>query len=191
MDRSFSTSSVETSAAQNNVDLLFDRAQGVEAWKAPQPPEVLGELLESRYMLPLLLPSDPRFLSAIYGQPSKSTTGSPRSSSSMQKLNGRSRSRSPRSTPCLRWVPASKQIRQVKLDLLDRIDGNMGLYRWSRRSATIVDDDDAMDRSDDASETASSIQENYERDEQSSHVRLTRMARAPSSRSRHGRNGTG
>ena len=191
LDRSFSTSSVETVAAQNNVDSLFDRSQSKAAWKPPRPPEVLGELLESRYMLPLLLPSDPRYLSAAYGPPLKPSLGSPKSSKSMEMTNGRSRSRSPRTSSCLEWVSTSRRMRQVKVDLLDRLDGNLGLERWSRLSAAIAEDDEPVDNSGSASESVLSIQDTYAQDQESSHVRLTRMARAPSSRSKHGRNGTG
>ena len=82
-------------------------------------------------------------------------------------------------------------MRQVKVDLLDRLDGNLGLERWSRLSAAIAEDDEPVDNSGSASESVLSIQDSYAQDQESSHVRLTRMARAPSSRSKHGRNGTG
>ena len=49
---------------QHNVDLLFDRTFDQSSWESAKAPQVLGELLDSRYMLPLYLPSDPRVLSA-------------------------------------------------------------------------------------------------------------------------------
>ncbi|KAL4069680.1 DIL domain-containing protein [Scleroderma yunnanense] len=59
-----SISTTETSANQHNVDLLFDRTFDKFIWEPPRAPQVLGELLDSRHMLPLFLPSDPRRLSA-------------------------------------------------------------------------------------------------------------------------------
>lgn len=55
---------IETSASAHNIDLLFDRTFDKTIWEPPKAPQVLGELLDSRHMLPLFLPSDPRRLSA-------------------------------------------------------------------------------------------------------------------------------
>ena len=58
----------EDIAAQRNVDMLFDRAQEKSTWEPPSPPDILGELLDSRHMLPIYLPSDPRLLGAVPAQ---------------------------------------------------------------------------------------------------------------------------
>lgn len=49
------------------IDVLFDRKQGKTKWVPTKAPQVLGELLDSRFMLELELPSDPRMLAAIPG----------------------------------------------------------------------------------------------------------------------------
>ncbi|EJD33454.1 hypothetical protein AURDEDRAFT_177463 [Auricularia subglabra TFB-10046 SS5] len=48
--------------APQGIDALFDRGIDKAQWTAPRPPEALGELLDSRCMLPLVLPSDPQLL---------------------------------------------------------------------------------------------------------------------------------
>jgi hypothetical protein len=53
------------SMIQENVDRLFDLDCDRAEWLPPKPPPVLGELLESRHMLPIILPSDSRFLAAV------------------------------------------------------------------------------------------------------------------------------
>lgn len=51
--------------AQQAIDSLFDRTFEKSEWYPAKPPAVLGELLDSRHMLPLLLPSDPMHLGAL------------------------------------------------------------------------------------------------------------------------------
>src|ERR1700761_8988075 len=60
-----SSDSESESFIQHSIDKLFDTSSDMADWLPPKPPPVLGELLESRYMLPLVLPSDPQFLCAI------------------------------------------------------------------------------------------------------------------------------
>lgn len=60
-----SSDSESESFIQHSIDKLFDTSSDMSDWLPPKPPPVLGELLESRYMLPLVLPSDPQFLCAI------------------------------------------------------------------------------------------------------------------------------
>ncbi|KAI0801000.1 hypothetical protein C8Q74DRAFT_1239789 [Fomes fomentarius] len=61
-------SSIE-SAAQRSIDALFDRTQEKLLWDPAKAPDPLGELLDSRHMLPLLFPSDPRMLGALPTKP--------------------------------------------------------------------------------------------------------------------------
>ena len=49
--------SSETFAAQHSIDNLFDRSHSQSEWEPAKAPQVLGELLDSRHMLPLFLPS--------------------------------------------------------------------------------------------------------------------------------------
>lgn len=65
---SIAKSAFETAAAQAGIDLLFNREVGKTRWEPARPPPVLGELMDSRFMLPLLLPSDPRMLAALPGR---------------------------------------------------------------------------------------------------------------------------
>jgi hypothetical protein len=53
------------SLIQRSLDRLFDTDYDMSEWLPPKPPQVLGELLESRHMIPLILPSDPKFLCAV------------------------------------------------------------------------------------------------------------------------------
>jgi len=64
--RSLTASSIETERyIQEGIDRLFDPDFIAAHWLPPKPPPVLGELMESRYMLPLVLPSEPQLLRAV------------------------------------------------------------------------------------------------------------------------------
>jgi hypothetical protein len=63
--QSISASNSAEFAAQRAIDDLFSRTFEKSVWQPAKPPAVLGELLDSRYMLPLLLPSDPMHLGAL------------------------------------------------------------------------------------------------------------------------------
>jgi len=184
-ERSISMSSIEMSSGQTNIDTLFDRSSSRSDWKPQQPPEVLGELLESRYMLPLLLPSDPRMLAMV---PSITHGGgSPNSNEGSIRMNGnRSRSRSRMGND---WVSRSKQVREVKVEMLDWLDGTQGANRWTRRSEVVEVEENAGEGAEYLSDTASSAEPGQNPD--SAHVHLTRMSRAASSRSRAGRGSGG
>lgn len=60
-----STEKSERSEAQRGIDRLFSRTHERAEWSAPNAPEALGELRDSRHMLPLVFPSDPRLLAAV------------------------------------------------------------------------------------------------------------------------------
>ncbi|KAG9014801.1 hypothetical protein FRB94_008959 [Tulasnella sp. JGI-2019a] len=57
----------ERDEAQRMIDNLFDYERPKSDWMPPKPPETLGELMNGRYMIPLVFPSDPAMLSACPG----------------------------------------------------------------------------------------------------------------------------
>ena len=61
--RQASTSSVVPPIA-SSIDDLFDGSTQLSEWIPESPPECLGELLDSRFMIPFTLPSDPEHLVA-------------------------------------------------------------------------------------------------------------------------------
>ena len=63
--QSISASNSSEFMAQRAIDDLFSRTFEKSDWQPAKPPVVLGELLDSRHMLPLLLPSDPMHLGAL------------------------------------------------------------------------------------------------------------------------------
>jgi hypothetical protein len=109
-----------TSNGKTSIDILFDRELGMTDWLPAQPPQVLGELLDSRFMLPLLLPSDPKHLSAVSGKLPNSEPVGLRSPGIGQVMR-------PVPTPdhhsVLAWKSKGKALRDVDVDLLQRIDG--------------------------------------------------------------------
>ncbi|KAF8587324.1 hypothetical protein K439DRAFT_1652322 [Ramaria rubella] len=154
---SISTTSTEKSDAQRGIDLLFSRAYERAEWSAPSPPEALGELRDSRYMLPLVLPSDPRFLAAVPSESESSTPATGRSkresASAVQTPvpvslgNGAGRSvgfalqQEERSASrasvgakgrgAMRWRSRSRKLRRIGIETLEWVDGVRGLGRWS------------------------------------------------------------
>ena len=118
-----SSASTEGSAA-HNIDLLFD--QDVVSWEPVRPPEVLGEFLDSRYMLPFLLPSDPVLLSA--------TPRMPASWQNESVTNGipDSQSASKRGFGSIPWRITTKRLRETSMDILQWVDGVGSHARWTR-----------------------------------------------------------
>ncbi|EMD41976.1 hypothetical protein CERSUDRAFT_102361 [Gelatoporia subvermispora B] len=136
------TSSQETALAQRSIDALFDRTQEKSLWESAKTPEPLGELLESRHMLPLFLPSDPRMLGAL---PVRRQEGdyekrhSIRSSVDLEP--GRSASRTSfGSRGALAWCFNASKLRSVGPSALQWVDGSRAAHRYSR--AIEVDDND-------------------------------------------------
>ena len=121
--------------ASYSIDVLFRKSQDKAAWVPPKAPKVLGELLDSRYMLPLLFPSDPRLLSALPGRSSL--------------VSGDDRLQSPtRPKPdipgAMAWRSRNRKLRQVGLDTLRWVDGVRPTTRWAR-PADLDDIDDEVD----------------------------------------------
>ncbi|KAG9314294.1 hypothetical protein JVU11DRAFT_5083 [Chiua virens] len=114
-----SISSADTSAMQHNVDLLFDRTFDQSSWESAKAPRVLGELLDSRYMLPLFLPSDSRMLSAAPDK--RHITNFPRRPSSHQLEPSRVPSQRG-NVGSMGWKCRSHRVREVSVDTLRWLD---------------------------------------------------------------------
>ncbi|KAI0304804.1 DIL domain-containing protein [Russula brevipes] len=117
-DEDDASSMLNDTAAQHRSP--FDREEDAASWEPVRPPEVLGEFLDSRYMLPLLLPSDPVLLSA--------TPKLPAFWQNEDVANGISDSRcasraSKRSSGSLPWRMTTKRLRDINLDILQWVDG--------------------------------------------------------------------
>ncbi|KZP03002.1 hypothetical protein FIBSPDRAFT_769591, partial [Athelia psychrophila] len=126
-------SSTDTSVAQLNIDMLFDRTQEKSAWEPAKPPEVLGELLDSRHMLPLLLPSDPRLLAA---SPGKMPEEAGKRHSDHLTVDGRSASRaSAGNRGSMSWRSRARKLREIGPEALQFVDGVRSASRWGRPMA--------------------------------------------------------
>ena len=123
---SFST---EASNTQHNIDLLFDQEQDAASWEPVRPPEVLGEFLDSRYMLPLLLPSDPVMLSATPELPALWRNEGDANGISDSRCASRASKRSAGSLP---WRISTKRLRDTSLGILRWVDGAGSHARWAR-----------------------------------------------------------
>ncbi|KAF7965893.1 hypothetical protein HWV62_40993 [Athelia sp. TMB] len=122
-------SSTDTSVAQLNIDMLFDRTQEKSAWEPAKAPEVLGELLDSRHMLPLLLPSDPRLLAASPGK----TIEAEKHQSAQLTVDGRSVSRaSAGHRGSMEWRSRARKLREIGPEALQFVDGVRSAARWGR-----------------------------------------------------------
>jgi len=136
----------DTLAAQKSVDMLFDRLQGKSSWEPAKPPEALGEFLDSRHMLPLLFPSDPRMLAALPGKlPGTAGEFKPndKSSVSAEGTPASVGSRGP-----LDWTLGGKKVRDVGIGMLAWVDGVAYTSRWTRPAE--IEPDDEVERIDDS-----------------------------------------
>ncbi|KAI0033413.1 DIL domain-containing protein [Vararia minispora EC-137] len=154
---SVSSISSELSFAQRNVDLLFECDADGASWEPAKPPEVLGEFLDSRHMLPLLLPSDPRMLSA---SPKKPPFWSGLPAPGTERSASRSSRRSAGSIP---WHTSTRRMRDIGLEMLRWVDGIGAISRWTRPLQ--IDDADALD----ASTTPPYDHDTYDYDEELAH----------------------
>ena len=158
--------------SSNNVDFLFIESTGKNPWAPQQPPEVLGELLESRYMLPLQLPSDPTMLATV-AKAFPGNDGPLESNGSPGRV--------------LQWFVRAKQLRQVRVDILDWLDGSAGFERRSRRQKDVSFADDLLSEIDNSSSSVVDHDGAYQGAETHDNVQLTRLTRSASSRSKQGR----
>jgi hypothetical protein len=119
-----------TTSAHQSIDVLFDRSLDKSTWEPVPPPQVLGELLDSRHMLPLLFPSDPRLLAAIPGkiihlEDAKAT--SLRSPSDSDKSSNHTNAPEPFS-----WRSRNRNVRKTGIEILQWVDGVRSASRWGR-----------------------------------------------------------
>jgi len=161
-DQSFSpsvspTSPSETQNPYRSIDILFDKLKDKSLWEPIKPPQPLGELLDSRYMIPLLFPTDPRMLGAFSKHLSLtqivdvngSKTQSDDTVSSRQSFESQRSSRSGRSPDVVdgimscRW--RNKKIREVGMNTLQKIDGTTAAARWGKIVDPRFMDDDIED----------------------------------------------
>ncbi|SRR6266478_402739 len=124
--------STEASTTQHDIDLLFDEEQDAAFWEPVRPPEVLGEFLDSRYMLPLLLPSDPVMLSAAPKMPAFWRNEDVANGISDSRCGSRASRRSAGSLP---WEISTKRLRDTSLGILRWVDGAGSHARWARSAA--------------------------------------------------------
>lgn len=180
-DSSQSVSTVSSSQlyfAQRNIDMLFDNSQDLEAWEPAKPPQVLGELLDSRYMLPLVFPSDPRMLAAV---PAKGHVEEeePKDRLSLSADDGRSSPASSKSARPRHWRLRTRKVRQIGIETLRWVDGVRSAARWTRPVLPPEGDDDprAQTYSDDSSDVSVDGD-----DEELTMSHIPRFTRKPSNR---------
>lgn len=133
---SIATTNSESSTHQHSIDALFDGAattNTISSWEPVRPPQVLGELLDSRYMLPLLFPSDPRMLAAVPGQSSIPESGQNEYHNtrlSSESRSGTGSNMGSRNT--MPWRLRSRKVREVGVGTLQWVDGIRSAARWNR-----------------------------------------------------------
>ncbi|KAF5384961.1 hypothetical protein D9615_001442 [Tricholomella constricta] len=137
------TPSISTNSSDNsghrNIDILFGTPREILTWEPTKPPPALGELLDSRYMLPLLFPSDPRMLTAL---PHKF----PLSGDEKRDKRNASAVPSGRSIP---WRSRNRKLREVGVGVLQWVDGVRSAARWTRPSTLEEDDEQPPEYSSD------------------------------------------
>lgn len=180
------THSVGSSSAQQDIDLLFGTPQEITIWEPPRPPPALGELLDSRYMFPLLFPSNPRMLATV--SVDRVSTEKQNKRRSTQLPDGLSPDSSIGDRTVFQWRSRSRKIREVGAEALQLVDGNRPATRWPGYFELPQDDQDDLDdpppyTSDDPNAedaTRSEISQNHS----------TPLTRKPSTRSK-GRQSSG
>ena len=124
--------------------MLFDREQDKYSWEPPPPPDALGELLDSRHMLPVYLPSDPRFLGAVPGR--KPFMEDDKRNSDPNVMEGRAPSRASQGARgAVEWRLQSGKLREVGIRTLQWIDGPSSAARWFRATDPEAEEDEDED----------------------------------------------
>ncbi len=119
-------------SAFQSIDVLFDRTFSKSLWEPARPPQALGELLDSRFMIPLLFPSDPRLLAALPGKrialkDDKRTLMQTPNTQSDKILN-----KNGTPYPSLSWRSRNRKIRDIDAQLLRWVDGANSAAKWGR-----------------------------------------------------------
>ncbi|KAI0830583.1 DIL domain-containing protein [Trametes gibbosa] len=173
--------SMEGSAAQRSIDALFDRTQEKLLWEPAKAPDPLGELLDSRFMLPLLLPSDPRMLGALPTKPP--SLDEEKRAGVRVSVDGSSRSASRASfgnRGAMGWR-FSKHLREIGPSTLQYVDGSRAAARWTR---PVEIEEEEGDRAPPPYPSDEQNEEDGELKIDTEVVHLTALTRAPSGRSR-------
>ncbi|KIK05502.1 hypothetical protein K443DRAFT_675060 [Laccaria amethystina LaAM-08-1] len=144
-ESSASVNSSDTSAAQQSIDMLFDKFRDKSAWEPAKPPQVLGELLDSRYMLPLLFPSDPRLLAALPGRKSFFADAQREPILAANPLSRSSSRARIKSGGPLVWRSRNRKLREVEVGILQWVDGIRSVARWDKPIGTRGEEEDRED----------------------------------------------
>lgn len=139
--------SIENPGTQHDIDLLFGTPPETRIWEPARPPPALGELLDSRYMLPLLFPSDPRMLAAVPIDRVSGNDKPDKRSSAGLILNARSAASSIGNRTILQWRSRNRKIREVGVETLQWVDGNRSAAHWAESFELPQDDQDDQDDS--------------------------------------------
>lgn len=146
----------ERSESLRDIDVLFSRKQSRGAWRTPRTPDVLGELQDSRFMLPLLFPSDPKLLSGVSLFKKRITKRGASHQNSIATLgeqeHDHSRAASRASSidrNSISWTSRSRQLRAIGIETLEWVDNVRGQGRWAAVTnirSSAVDDGENSDR---------------------------------------------
>ena len=146
MAQAASESESNEAAAQKSIDNLFSRKFDRSEWIPPKPPAVLGELLDSRHMLPLLLPSDPMNLGALpilSKEKHLEDDGTKAGNSRPSSVN------SSRSQGCMEWSSRTRKLRVVGTEILGLMGEPLhpgGRWKWSTSVLEVGDEADLQSR---------------------------------------------
>lgn len=162
---------------QQSVDSLFDKTFDVTLWEPTRPPQALGELLDSRYMLPLLFPTNPRLLAALPGKKLLLDDSKRFSLQSLSSNSDKSTSRGSDTPTSLAWKLRNRKVREVGIGTLQWVDGIRSASRWGRPVAHDYEPEGEGDHLDDQKQdaTESAIHVN---------IHITPLTRKPSGRSK-------
>jgi hypothetical protein len=147
---SISTAS-DTLNPRISIDILFDKSKDTSLWEPIKPPQPLGELLDSRYMIPILFPSDPRMLGALprklgaemtNGYVNGNGTTNVDTKSIDSHVSSARLSQEGRDGGIMSWRCCNRKIRDVGVGALQRIDGVVSAARWGKPVDPRFTDDD-------------------------------------------------
>jgi hypothetical protein len=137
-------------------------------------------------MLPLLLPTDPRLLAAMPGNPSRQHTTNEQKTLNALATRPRANSSQHSYSGVFEWHSQYKQVRKVKLDILNWIDGTNDATRWTQRSGPHdgkpldMEDEESRWTEQDYSDRSSVVSDEYGAEPKTKAVHLTHLHRVPS-----------
>jgi hypothetical protein len=141
-----SESESNEAAAQKSINNLFSRTFERSEWIPPKPPAVLGELLDSRHMLPLFLPSDPIHLGALPILPKEKHL---ENDGKQVEISRPSSVNSSRSRGCMEWSSRTRKLRVVGTEILSLMGEPFhpgGRWKWSTSVLEIGDEADVQSK---------------------------------------------